>query len=218
MRFFFDFISPYAYLGWTQIHALAARHDRDVEPVPVLFAALLDAHGTLGPAEIPAKRRYIFHDVARTAQRLGVAIAPPPAHPFNPLLALRVASLSMDPGERRDLIDRLFAAIWAGGAGVTDPGEVARLASAAGLDGEALVAAAATSDAKDRVRRNTEAALAAGVFGVPTVQADGELFWGLDSFANLESYLDGGLRLDPALVARWNDLPAAATRKLPAPR
>ena len=96
IRFHFDFISPYAYLAWTQIHALAARHGRSVEPVPVLFAALLDHHGTKGPAEIPAKRRYLMFDVVRKARALGVPIGPPPAHPFDPLLALRVASVPMD--------------------------------------------------------------------------------------------------------------------------
>jgi 2-hydroxychromene-2-carboxylate isomerase len=65
IRFCFDFISPYAYLAWTQVHALADRHGRAVEPVPVLFAALLDHHGTVGPAEVPAKRRYLMFDVVR---------------------------------------------------------------------------------------------------------------------------------------------------------
>src|SRR5262249_60031058 len=84
--FHFDFISPYAYLGWTQIHALAARHGRAVRPVPTLFAALLNHSGTLGPAEIPLKRVYIFKDALRTAQVFGVPLEPPPSHPFNPLL------------------------------------------------------------------------------------------------------------------------------------
>src|SRR5512140_3653821 len=96
IRFCFDYVSPYAYLAWTQIHALAARHGREVTPVPVLFAALLDAAGTKGPAEIPAKRGYVFKDVLRSAHRLRVPLVPPPAHPFNPLLALRVSSLDLE--------------------------------------------------------------------------------------------------------------------------
>ena len=94
LLFYFDFISPYAFLAWTQIRGIAARCEREVEPVPVLFAGLLNAHDQKGPAEIPAKRRYLFKDIARKAHRLGVAsVAPPPAHPFNPLLPLRIASL-----------------------------------------------------------------------------------------------------------------------------
>src|SRR5262245_43770609 len=76
--FYFDFVSPYAYLGWTQIHALAARHGRTVRAVPTLFAALLNHSGTLGPAEIPLKRVYIFKDALRTAKVFGVPLEPPP--------------------------------------------------------------------------------------------------------------------------------------------
>jgi 2-hydroxychromene-2-carboxylate isomerase len=215
MRFYFDFISPYAYLAWTQIHALAARHGRTVEPVPVLFAGLLGAHGTRGPAEVPAKRRYLFADVLRTAHRLGVPLAPPPAHPFNPLLALRVSSLPMAADRRRALIDALYAATWGDGPGVTDPAAVARLANGVGLDGEALIAAAGTEEAKARVREQTDEAIAAGVFGVPTVIVEGELFWGHDSLTNLEAFLRGEGAIDAALLARWETLPASSTRKLP---
>ena len=77
LRFHFDYLSPYAYLAWTQIHALAQRHGRTVEPVPTLFAALLAHGGTKGPAEIPAKRIYVFKDALRTARLLGVPLQLP---------------------------------------------------------------------------------------------------------------------------------------------
>src|SRR5262245_66075664 len=112
LRFCFDYVSPYSYLAWTQIHALAAKHGRDVAPWPVLFAALLNAAGTKGPAEVPRKRIYVFKDCLRIAHRLGVPLAPPPAHPFNPLVALRVSSLAMDAAKKRALVDALFAAVW----------------------------------------------------------------------------------------------------------
>jgi 2-hydroxychromene-2-carboxylate isomerase len=215
LRFYFDYVSPYAYLAWTQIYAVAARHGREVDPIPVLFAGMLAAHGTLGPAEIPAKRRYIYRDAIRTALRLGVAFEPPPAHPFNPLLSLRASSLAMPTDQRRALIDALFAATWAGGGGVAGPAEVARAAQRAGLDGEALVAAAAGAEAKERLRSHTDEAIAAGAFGVPTILVDGELFWGLDSLANLEAFLRGEAAIDPGGTARWDSLPAAARRKPP---
>lgn len=212
LRFLFDFISPYAYLAWTQIHDLAARHGRDVEPVPILFAALLDAYGHKGPAEIPPKRIYIFKDVVRTAHALGVPLAPPPSHPFNPLVALRAASLPMGEGERRALVDALFRATWGGGEGVDDAAKVARAAREAGLDGDALVAAAATQEAKDRVRAQTASALAAGAFGVPIVDVEGELFWGLDSFAHVEQYLRGEDPITRERLAKWAHVVPSAER------
>src|SRR4051794_28665758 len=95
IRFYFGYLSPYAYLAWTQIGSLAVRCRRVVEPIAVLFAALLNASGGVGPAEVPAKRRYVFLDTLRTASVFNVPLLPPPAHPFNPLLALRVSSLPM---------------------------------------------------------------------------------------------------------------------------
>src|SRR5262245_64367925 len=92
VRFLFDYLSPYAYIAWTQVHGLAERHGRQVEPVPILFAALLGTYGHKGPAEIPPKRVYTFKHVVRLAHRVSVPLKPPPAHPFNPLLALRVTS------------------------------------------------------------------------------------------------------------------------------
>ena len=74
LQLYFDFISPYAYLAWTQVHALAARHGRPVQPVPVLFAALLDANGQKGPAEIPRKRVWVFKDTLRHAHASRVEV------------------------------------------------------------------------------------------------------------------------------------------------
>ena len=212
LRFCFDYISPYAYLAWTQIHALAALHGWEVEPSPVLFAAILDANGQKGPAEIPAKRVYVFKDVLRSAYALRVPLQPPPAHPFNPLLALRVSSLPMAETTRRALIDGLYKETWGGGRGVTDPAVVAEVATAAGLDGAHALEEAQQQSAKDRVRQATDQALAAGAFGVPTMLAGSELFWGLDSFPHLERYLAGDDPIDMSALLRWADLPAQAIR------
>jgi 2-hydroxychromene-2-carboxylate isomerase len=200
MRFYFDFISPYAYLGWTQIHALAARHGATVEPVPILFAALL-AHGqTRGPAEIPAKRAYIYKDIKRLAATIGVALEPPPTHPFNPLLALRVAT-----AEPRT-IDALFAAAWGTGEGVETEQQVARA-----LPGFYL-ARASEPAIKQQLRDATDGAIAAGVFGVPTVLAGGELFWGCDSLPHVERFLDGHDPITPEYAAKIGMLAPSATR------
>jgi 2-hydroxychromene-2-carboxylate isomerase len=218
IRFFFDIISPYAYLAWTQIHALSGRHGRRVLPNAVLFAALLNAHGQKGPAEIPPKRVYIFKDVVRRARKLGVPLTPPTTHPFNPLLALRVTTLPMEEDARRALIDALFRVTWGRAEGgeragsVEDPVFVAAIAREAGLDGERLVAEAALPDAKARLRRQTEEALALGAFGVPTIVVDGELFWGVDSLGFIDDHLRGDDPVRPELLERWSHIKASASR------
>ena len=212
LRFCFDFVSPYAYLAWSEIHDLAARHRRIVEPVPVLFAALLDRFGHKGPAEIAPKRMYMFKNALRLAGERGIALSPPPAHPFNPLLALRLAGLEQPAEQRRRVIDVLYAAVWGGGPGVTDPGVVARILTDAGFDGDRLVARAGQPEAKARLRAATDAAIESGVFGVPTAIVDGELFWGLDAHPHIDAFLAGDDCISPELVTRWRDLPAQSRR------
>lgn len=215
LRFLFDFVSPYAYLAWHRVHAIAAAHGRQVEPVPVLFAGLLAAHGHKGPAEIAAKRRYVFVDCVRIARAHGVPFGPPPAHPFNPLVALRAVGIA-PPASRRALIDALYAAVWGGdGGGIDAEDKVARVADGCGLDGAALVAAAASPAAKAILRDATDAAIAAGVFGVPMVLVDGAMFWGNDALPHLDALLGGDDALAGVDVARWDALPAAAVRKQP---
>lgn len=211
LPFYFDFISPYAYLGWQQIHALAQRHGETVTPIPILFAALLSAHGHKGPAEIPSKRVYTFKHAVRLAAELGLDLVPPPAHPFNPLLALRVATAA-EPSQRRAVIDALYDATWRTGEGVQTPALVGALLERAGLDGPGLVAAAQTPAVKQRLRAATDEALARGVFGVPTVFVGDELFWGQDAFGHVEAHLRGE---DPAAserLAAWRDLPVGVRR------
>ncbi len=212
VRFLFDYISPSAYLAWMELHTLAAQFHRRVEPVPVLFAGLLQAHGTRGPAEVPAKRAYVIKDVLRRANAARIPISLPPTHPFNPLLALRATLAPMDDSGRRKLIDGLYAAVWGGGGGVTEPEAVAAIIKAAGLDSEAVLLAASGREVKDKLRKNTEEAIAQGVFGVPTLFVDGEMFWGHDSLPLLARYLAGEQRLDPSLIAKWATLPASAVR------
>ena len=171
----FDYVSPYAYLASTQLGALAARHGADVLPTPVLLGALLTAAGSRGPAEIPARREYLIHDITRLARALAVPIAPPATHPFNPLAALRI-TWAAPPEQRGALMSALFRGAWVEGRRVDDPAVVAAIAAEVGLDGDALGARAASAEVKERLRAATDGAIARGAFGVPTMLVDGELF------------------------------------------
>lgn len=209
ITFYFDFVSPYAYLGWSSIQAVADAHGRTLLPVPVLFAAILDAHGQKGPAEIPAKRDYTRRDVIRKAHRAGLRVMSPPTHPFNPLLALRVASLPMEADARRAIVDALFAATWRDGLGVDSEEKVSTIVTRAGFDGPKLVALASEPDAKNAVRKATAHAIALGVFGVPTVIVDDETFWGTDGLAFVDAFLRGD---DPVPRGPLPEIPSSAAR------
>ncbi len=215
LRFYFDFISHNAYLAWIQLPALAARTGHTIEPIPVLFAGLLAAHGQLGPAEVPAKLRWMTRDVLRKAKRLGIPLKPPAFHPFNPLPTLRVASLPALAPERARVVTVLFEATWARSLTVGEPDVVAAVLTEAGFDGPALLDEANSPAHKGRLREQTDAAIARGVFGVPTVEALGELFWGFDDLAHLEAFLRGEDPLSAAELEAWQHVPRAAERKRP---
>lgn len=211
--FCFDFVSPYAYLAACRLPALVAEHDVDVELRPVLLSGLLNAHGQLGPAEIPPKRLWVFKEAARRAALAGVPFGLPHSHPFNPLLALR-AVLAAPAEARPTLCTRLWAEVWGGEAtgGLQDPAVVAARADQAGLDGGALVQEATSSAVKRRLRELTEDALRQGAFGVPTLFVGDELFWGYDALDPVDLHLRGQDPLPVSYEAAVAALPSSASR------
>jgi len=213
--FFFDPISPYA---WLAARSLERLEDAGVQVrfVPVLFAGLLKAHGNLGPAEVPAKRLYLFRDVMREAARRGLSFTGPPGHPFNPLAALRMCTALGDDLERRRLALALMTACWERGEDVSDAAMLARLADEAGFDGHGLLARAATPEVKLALVAATDAAIADGVFGVPTFRLDGELFWGGDRIEALLWRLEGGA-IDEDRLARFLAREPLAQRRMGTP-
>lgn len=211
LRFCFDYISNNAYLAWLRLPELRERFDLAIEPVPVLFAGLLEANGQLGPAEIRPKAKWMARNTLRKAAILGVRMRPPPSHPFRPLLPLRVSSLDLAEAEREALIAALFGATWSEQLDVSEPEVVAWVADAVGLDGAALVEQAGAQAIKDRLRGQTDAAIARGVFGVPTFEVEGELFWGYDDLPYLERFLAGEDAIDPEDAKLWEAGPPRAS-------
>jgi 2-hydroxychromene-2-carboxylate isomerase len=210
--FYFDPISPYAWLASKQIARIEAA-GAEVQFVPILFAGLLHAHGQKGPAEIAAKRAYTFRDVMREAARLGLPFRGPPGHPFNPLQALRMCRAIGDQQQRRRFAMALFAASWERGEDISAMPTLLALAAQCGLDGEALAVAAATPALKQALADDTAAAIADGVFGVPTFRLQDELFWGGDRIDALLASL-AGQRIDEANLQRFLALAPSAVRKM----
>lgn len=144
---------------------------------------------------------------------IGVPLNAPAFHPFNPLLALRVSSLPLHVPQKLKLIAALFDAVWVSGMHIAELAVVEQVANGAGLDGASLVKQAAESECKAQLRKQTDQAIADGVFGVPTMAVDKEQFWGYDDFAFLQQFLDG---IDPVGSTNWSNasasLKSSATR------
>jgi len=213
IRFYFDYISSNAYLAWHALQPLAQRHGRRIEAVPVLFAGLLEASGQLGPAEIPPKTFWMWRNNQRKAVLLSLPLNPPRFHPFNPLLALRAASLPLADEQRHALIGALLDAVWIHSQHVSEPEVVAAIATSVGLPGPEIVAAAQQPDIKALLRQQTDAAIARGVFGVPTMTVEDELFWGYDDFPYLDLHLAGRDPLPAADLPSMTTAPTASARR-----
>jgi 2-hydroxychromene-2-carboxylate isomerase len=179
VQLYFDPISPYVWLAFKRLDELKAA-GLVIDPRPILFAGLLNAHGQKGPAEIPAKRAYIFGDVIRLAAMHGYAFQGPPTHPFNPLRALRMCIAVDDAEQRLRFARALSDACWELGQDLSDRAILDSIANRSGLDAAQLGAAAERPEIKGRLMEATNAAIAAGIFGVPSFVYDKELFWGED--------------------------------------
>lgn len=172
MRWYFDYISPYAYLQSTRLAEFAGIEK--VECVPVLFAGLLKHWGQLGPAEITPKREWTFKNIVWLAHRDGIALKLPPHHPFNPLPLLR---LGIVLNNDIDVIQRLFRFVWVEGKVPQDESAFASLLAEYSVEKDTLQ----SDSVKSTLLANGQQALANGVFGVPTVERDQQLYWGYEA-------------------------------------
>ncbi len=204
---YFDFISPFAYLQSEQLGTLGPRVCLRYRPV--LFAGLLGASGQRGPAEIPAKRAFTYRYCIWRAKQLGIGFRLPPEHPFNPLPLLRLA-IACD--STPEAVHRIFRFVWRDGRLPDLPIEWAELV--AGLGVRHADARIASADVKDELRRNTDEAIARGVFGVPMLAIGSELFWGADATAMAADYVAAGCRYVDPEYARVAALPIGATRRI----
>ena len=187
IAFYFDFISPYAWLGFDALPQALQGISHRVVHKPILFAALLKHHGQLGPAEIPAKRDWTYRQVLWQARQQGTPLQLPAMHPFNPLGLLRLATACDADGQpSRFVCEQVFRHVWCSGLDAAEPQRLAQLTAR-------LLPARDPSDAdvKQALQAHTDEALARGVFGVPSFRVDDKVFWGQDALPMLRAYLHG---------------------------
>jgi 2-hydroxychromene-2-carboxylate isomerase len=202
---YFDSISPYAYLHLMRFGELPK--DLSIVYKPVLFAGLLNHWGQKGPAEITPKRRWTYRSCQFWADSHGIPFKFPAAHPFNSLHCQR---LILACGSTADAVRRVFQHVWTTGG---DPNDEAAFAELARSLGVVDLVALAAPEVKDTLRRNTEEAVAEGVFGVPSFVMNGEVFWGNDSIEFFNAWLADPSLLESPEMRRIEALPVSAARK-----
>ena len=194
LRFHFDFSSPYGYLASERIESLAARHDRAVDWRPMLLGAAFKVAGTQPLTSVPLKGDYARRDMPRTARFHGIPFAMPAKFPIATQAPARIVlwQRGIDPGACAPLVHALYRAYFIAGRDISEPEGAADVAAEAGANREGARAAIDDAEIKEALRRDVEAAISAGVFGSPFVFVDGEPFWGLDRFDQVERWLASG--------------------------
>jgi 2-hydroxychromene-2-carboxylate isomerase len=209
---YFDVISPFSYLALGEIEQLA--RSLTIVYRPILFAALLEHWKHLGPAEIPPKRVHTYRLCIFEAQRRGIAFRFPPSHPFNPLKPLRLlAALDAAPSAVRTVMDR----IWRDGVDLSVEENWQSTCASLGLNATAAALLVDAAESKAKLRANSEAAIKANLFGVPTLQIGDELFWGADALPMARAYLDDPHMFKSGELLRVATIGAAASRASASP-
>jgi 2-hydroxychromene-2-carboxylate isomerase len=182
VEFYFDVGSPAAYLAWVELPRLCESAGARIDYRPMLLGGVFHATGNRSPMEVPTKGRYMMGDLERFARRYDAPFSQNPFFPINTLTLMRIATgLQMrEPARMVPFVDAAYRAIWVEGRNMNDPAVVGGVLQAAGFDPEALLALASDPEVKDRLKSDTQDAVARGVFGAPTFFVDGQMYWGQD--------------------------------------
>jgi 2-hydroxychromene-2-carboxylate isomerase len=192
--FYFDFSSPYGYLGAQMIEALAAKHGRAVAWHPVLLGVIFKETGGAPLTMVPIKGDYSKRDFERSARFHGVEYRPPSKFPIATQAPARIVLwlLGRDAALAVRVAKALYRAYFVDDVDISDPDRAAAIAATQGVDAAAARGAVDDPAVKDALKAEVAAALARGVFGSPFVIVDGEPFWGVDRFDQLDRWLAAG--------------------------
>ncbi len=192
--FYFDFSSPYSYLASEKIDALAGRFDREVRWHPILLGVIFKGLGTLPLVRQPGMHDYSLRDIVRSARFLDVPFRMPMRFPVATVAAARAYYWLHDRDEAlaRQFAHAVFRAYFAEGHDISEPSSVLHMAALLGVEPAPLSSALEEPAIKERLRKETDAAIALGMFGAPWIVVDGEPFWGADRLLQVERWLERG--------------------------
>ena len=181
VEFFFDFGSPYSYLAYKALPAIAAAHGAQIVWRPMLLGGVFKATGNHSPVEIPAKGKWLDRDLQRWATRYGAPFRHNPHFPINTLVLMRgAAGMQLRGMDFPKYMETVFHAMWGEPRNLGDTQELAAALRQAGFDADAFLALVNDAQVKDQLKKNTEEAVARGVFGAPTFFVGEDMFWGQD--------------------------------------
>lgn len=182
VEFLFDVGSPATYLAYTQLPGIAEAHGARIAWRPILLGGVFKGSGNVSPVTVPAKGRWMFDDLRLWAKHYGVTFALNPGFPVNTLALMRgaVGMQMRAPDQFLRYMDAVFKAMWERPRNLNLPEEVDAILREAGFDPGQFAALIADQEVKDRLKQNSDEAVARGVFGAPTFFVGKQMFFGQD--------------------------------------
>ena len=218
IHFYFDFISPYAWLAFQALPQTLEGISHRVHYHPVVFGAMLKHHGQLGPAEMPGKRDWTYRQVMWLAKQQGTDLQMPASHPFNSLSLLRLAVAASDTGEpNRYVVESIFKHVLCTGLEASDAERLEALQVHLLSQANLSLKDPQSVEVKQLLQQQTQQAIDLGLFGVPSMVVNGQVFWGQDALPMLRAYLQGDAWFESADWLDVGKLPVGI-RRTPAPK
>jgi len=182
VEFWFEFASTYSYPAAMRIETLAAKQGVQLVWRPFLLGPIFQQQGwTDSPFNLyPVKGRYMWRDMERICAGMDIPLRKPTAFPRNGLLAARIACAHSEEAWAPSFVRAVYRANFTEDAEISDPAVIERCLTTLGLDATAILAAAQTPAAKDKLKAQTAEAMTRGIFGAPSFVVGDELFWGND--------------------------------------
>ena len=213
LDFYFDYLSPFAFFSWIKIEKFCEQYQLELRAHPVVFGKLLDHWGHMGPAEIPPKSQWVGRYCKRYATLAGFDYSPPKYHPFNPLPSLRMSLAEVSGSDQHAVISAFFKAGWTEAEDLGDVANLISILEGAGIACEGFEQKIQLVETKNMLISETGNAIARGVFGVPTMIIEEQLFWGNDQYDHMQLLLEGNDPVSPEELDSFTDRPRMIDRK-----
>ena len=197
----FDFVSPNAYLIWWPLRELVNRYEAELDVIPVFLGGMHKLTGNAPPmirdAEVKGKNEYAMLEMNRFITKHGLGkYRLHPQFPFNSITLQRMLFAADQDGRGVQFVDGLLRPIWEDGIDITAPEAIGAAITEAGFDAADLFARAQTDAVKQGLAASTDAAVARGAFGIPTMfvgpKGKGEMFFGKERLGQIEELLAKG--------------------------
>ena len=181
--FYFDFSSPYAYIGYKEIKKLEKKNPFKIKFMPIFLGGLHNAAGITPAAFIKLKSKYMIEDTKLVSKKKNISFHFNSYFPIKTVNFMRGVLIAEKDNSEKNFIEKIFNAIWMDGLNMNDPIVINKVLKNIDLNPEIFLKKVSDQKVKDKLRKLTDDALKKKIFGVPAFVVNKKMFWGQDSLS-----------------------------------